>query len=66
MESRKGSSPQEVKLLSQYDEYVFKTDLREAKHTFVKNTLVVASKKRQCHKLLYSVSTDGLSTCHVA
>lgn len=65
MESRKGSSPQEVKLLSQYDEYIFKTDLREAKHTFVKNTLVVASKKRQCHKL-YSVSTDGLSTCHVA
>lgn len=39
MKSQKGSSLQEVKLFSQYDEYFFKTDLREAKHTFVKKYL---------------------------
>lgn len=66
MKSQKGSSLREVKLFSQYDEYFFKIELKEAKHTFVKNTLMVSRKKRQCHKLLYSVSTEGLSTCHVA
>lgn len=39
MKSQKGSSLQEVKLFSQYDKYFFKTDLREAKHTFVKKYL---------------------------
>lgn len=63
MKSQRGSSLWEVKLFSQYDEYFFKIELREAKHTFVKNTLMVSRKKGNATN--YSVSTEGLSTCHV-